>query len=272
MVDLIYRYRAFNKYGLEELINSEFYITLPNEVNDPFDSKCIFDERGTEDDFRKHHMMCLRKQKPYLTEAQMQQEVDAFIKTDQWRSPDFTRVLFRDFRKSTSRRFSELGMVCFSKKIDNILMWSHYADKHKGFCLVFDRTQLAKSCQATLDGMTYGRKKLSDLLVEDVSVGKKLLLTKAKDWAYEKEVRMIISLNSGKKVFGLRDERLLKFSLEALTGIIFGCRMPSNDKQTIKSIFLSKSYKPVFYDTINCINDYKLKIVKHLPHTEKRGQ
>ena len=28
--------------------------------------------------------------------------------------------------------------TCFSKRNDSILMWSHYADSHKGVCFEFD--------------------------------------------------------------------------------------------------------------------------------------
>ena len=30
------------------------------------------------------------------------------------------------------------GVLCFSRSWNNILMWSHYADQHKGICLGFD--------------------------------------------------------------------------------------------------------------------------------------
>lgn len=265
MADLIYRYRTFNKYSIGELVNSEFYVKLPNEVNDPFDSKCIFDERGTADDFRKHRMGCLKKQSPDLSEEQMQRKVDAFIESNLWKNREITRNLFNHFRKDTTRMFGDIGMVCFSKKKKNILMWSHYADEHKGFCVEFDRALLESGCQAPLKDMTYDRKNLSYLMKEDgVHPAEKLLLTKAKDWLYEKEVRMLILLNSGNNVFGLRNERFMKFPEEALTGIIFGCMMPNNDKLTIKEIFSSKPHKPIFYNAVNCENNYKLEVLNHL--------
>jgi Protein of unknown function (DUF2971) len=264
MNDIIYRYRSFNKYSIEELVNSEFYIKLPNEVNDPFDSKCIFDEMGTEADFRKHHMLCLKKQRPDLSDEQIRQEVDVFIESNQWRDREFTEDLFKSFREDTSEKFSKLAMVCFSKKNDDILMWSHYADEHKGFCLIFDRARLEASCHAPLYDMSYNRKKFGDLMEEDViKIAQKLVLTKSKDWCYEKEVRMIIPIIPGKTVYGIRNARFMKYSEEALIGVIFGCRMPYNDKSTIKKLLSSKITKPDYYDAINCAIDYKLKIEKH---------
>lgn len=43
-------------------------------------------------------------------------------------------------RSDGSRRESQLGggFISFSEKYDNSLMWSHYADSHKGVCLRFD--------------------------------------------------------------------------------------------------------------------------------------
>jgi len=35
---------------------------------------------------------------------------------------------------------SEYGVLSLSAKNDNILMWSHYADYHKGFCIEFKRS------------------------------------------------------------------------------------------------------------------------------------
>lgn len=38
------------------------------------------------------------------------------------------------------------GVSCFSEKVDDLLMWGHYAEGHRGFCLEFD-TSLEKMFQ-----------------------------------------------------------------------------------------------------------------------------
>src|SRR5580700_1933129 len=41
--------------------------------------------------------------------------------------------------KATKERIVEMhGALCFSRSWSNILMWSHYGDRHKGICLGFD--------------------------------------------------------------------------------------------------------------------------------------
>jgi hypothetical protein len=39
------------------------------------------------------------------------------------------------------RLHEEVGVLCFSEKYDNILMWSHYAKSHTGLCVEFSRSQ-----------------------------------------------------------------------------------------------------------------------------------
>lgn len=44
----------------------------------------------------------------------------------------------KSFSKWKAEISKEFGIVCFSKRWINPLLWSHYADKHKGFALGFD--------------------------------------------------------------------------------------------------------------------------------------
>ena len=43
----------------------------------------------------------------------------------------------KSFEERNKINLYERGVCCFSEKKDDILMWSHYADGHKGFCLEF---------------------------------------------------------------------------------------------------------------------------------------
>src|SRR5712664_3511303 len=45
------------------------------------------------------------------------------------------RAPLRAYKREMSRQF---GMISFSKGWRNPLLWSHYADKHRGMCLGFD--------------------------------------------------------------------------------------------------------------------------------------
>lgn len=87
-----------------------------------------------------------------------------------------------------------IGLLCFSRKWSNPVLWSHYADKHRGLCLGFDiPDQLAKN-------VTYVRQRLKADIEHDNpsddtnSPGYKLVTTKYSHWKYENEVRLIFQL------------------------------------------------------------------------------
>ena len=50
-------------------------------------------------------------------------------------SDDKSRELMRGLKDYLNQKY---GLLCFSKGWQNPLLWSHYADSHKGLCLGFD--------------------------------------------------------------------------------------------------------------------------------------
>ncbi|MDE6242295.1 MAG: DUF2971 domain-containing protein [Anaeroplasmataceae bacterium] len=49
---------------------------------------------------------------------------------------------------------SQMPIVCLSEKYNNILMWSHYADNHKGFVIEYDTDSLQTKCIACPENKT----------------------------------------------------------------------------------------------------------------------
>jgi len=79
--------------------------------------------------------------------------------------------------------------LCFSRSWNNILMWSHYAEKHKGICLGFDvPDQLTRDVRYIGDLVVTGD---ADNLSKDekLKVIELLYWAKYKGWCYEEEVR-----------------------------------------------------------------------------------
>ena len=97
------------------------------------------------------------------------------------------RKRFNRWRKRTA---AKLGLLCFSKSWRNPVLWSHYADEHKGVCLGFD---VPDSC---LHNVKYLPERLQfEQLVPDESQLQLLLRTKFKDWQYEAEYRRIVRID-----------------------------------------------------------------------------
>jgi hypothetical protein len=101
------------------------------------------------------------------------------------------RRAFRQW-KEYMNRISRV--LCFSRTWSNPVLWSHYADKHRGICLCF------KVPDDLLLGISYQAKRLELQLERNLSkdgtvgidISSKLLTTKYADWKYENEVRMFV--------------------------------------------------------------------------------
>ena len=123
-------------------------------------------------------------------------------------------------------------VTCLSERMDSPLMWSHYANKHYGFCLEYDFTHTITSARdfnvakIMLLPVIYSKKRplLSNSVfsaqnlvkyvktkkmpmdaMEDIIYG---LLFKSPDWAYEQEWR-IIGINMEGNVMKLPTPRKL---------------------------------------------------------------
>jgi hypothetical protein len=147
----------------------------------------------------------------------------------------------------------ELRVFCLTEVNDNILMWSHYADKHKGFCIEFERSDhnflAGESCVPVFypeDDQLPTYKPL-DLLKPESFAG--IATTKAKLWSYELEWRMI-SREKGNRPYALPGD---------ITAIIFGERMNEKHRQTIKNIL---GLGMLYLEAIKMKDRFRLKITR----------
>lgn len=102
-------------------------------------------------------------------------------------------------------------LVCsFSETKDEILMWSHYGDKHKGLCLEFDILNIKEE---SIHKIRYNNEIIEFQEVETYEDGSlklninkngKFILNKFKTWEYEKEWRRI-KVDKDPSVKGLYD-------------------------------------------------------------------
>lgn len=77
----------------------------------------------------------------------------------------------------------QFGMICFSKRWNNPLLWSHYADKHRGICLGFEVDERG------LKQVRYVSKRTNLKIPPTAASISELLFTKFLDWQYEEEWR-----------------------------------------------------------------------------------
>lgn len=214
-MDYLYKYAPHNndsrKY--EIITKSQLWFSKVESFNDPIDSKLDYRQEYTEDEIKQYW--------------------ENFIKNKPDNPPTLDKLL-QDWGNNSSfiehqnRGFDKyrkgLGVFCFSKNPKNILMWSHYANNHKGIVYEFKPSLFTDKKTSSFNAfpykVNYPNDRCYDLLSHTLKEEKKKeqfakeLLTKANDWQYEEEYRMIDFENSGNKVF----------NKESLISIIFGVR------------------------------------------------
>jgi len=153
-----YRYRSGSELSVKELIYDELYFASREECNDPYEGK-IFAKLEKDESFWNNLVrVALKFFDSSVLEYLIKKIVDFYIS----KAPMYLDELL----KISKEEFLELGkdelekavlknmyeslkqyillyipaeqyFASFSRNNDNYLLWSHYANNHAGFCLVF---------------------------------------------------------------------------------------------------------------------------------------
>lgn len=144
-------------------------------------------------------------------------------------------ALMGEIEKGLDRASKSLRIICFCNpnKIkndgDDILLWSHYGDKHKGVRIFFETDDI-KILSTNLFPVSYSFERASIDITDPGDVTKRaeeayrnILRTKNKSWEYEQEVRWIINLEECTQ----DDRSYIPLEPKSMRRIDFGCRSES---------------------------------------------
>ena len=188
---MIYKYRSFNtQYKYDVFTRSELYFAKPSEFNDPFESKPMISGLDT-----------LKKRQEYVTNY-IKREFPSVKYKDRQALNKKLLIRLANLDLITNNMHTLLdnyGIFSSSEKWDQCLMWSHYSDSHKGFCIGFDFDEEFDHDMGGAHKVKYSKyyPELTPEIFNSDSDGsnEKLfettLATKSNDWSYEKEVRYI---------------------------------------------------------------------------------
>ncbi len=104
---------------------------------------------------------------------------------------------FRQANKATKQEMAQQhGLLCFSSDWQNPLMWSHYADRHRGLALGFDVDQQILKQVSYIENRPVPNR-------IDIEAAHSLLFTKYANWSYEREARIFTTLKDRDPKTGL---------------------------------------------------------------------
>ncbi len=245
---LLYRYYKFDEYSQRIFENNEIFFSSPKSFNDPFDSKIMISFQGT----RNQKKLFFRKLSPQSRpdfSRKNHLEMEKRIIRDEASFKKLETEVQNNFEKVRK----QMGVFCMTEKKDNILMWSHYTTHHTGFCVGFNTNNFFFS---RVKHVSYS-KDLPCIYIlepdqEKLNIkGVDSLLTKAEDWEYEKEWRIVEVNGVGVK----------NYPEEALVYVILGCKISPENKKKIIEWCGSRKSQPIVYEAREKESEFGLDII-----------
>lgn len=225
----LYSFRNFNEHTLSDLINETVTTCNPHKMNDPFDT--LF-----------YHWLEYRIDKGYS------QNKDA-------------AELYRESSKYYRiRSFSEQSKDVYPWQ--NTLMWSHYADNHKGICVEYSFSEKFLFQQCNEELVCFNRicyeDAICDLTKDEDANGYRMLFTKSVDWKYENECRL---LSYNPEIEG--DFYSIPLDKDStIKAVYFGLRCQEQTIETVKNILREEKDITFYKMKKNPKNIYKLECYK----------
>lgn len=258
----LYKFRVLNKTSHKDILTSNLLsFPSPDNFNDPFDSAIpIHYDQGDKEEIINYWEEHLKISRPDLNRRQRR---EAAV------------IVYGEIIKGGRRTVeiqeriisSMVGVFSLSGNYRSILLWSHYSDSHKGFCVGFNVRRLKRLCQKRFTGL---EERISLEKVEycekypfidayKMSPDERLryqLLTKSPEWQYEKEYRLIWFKGANKKL--TLDGGIIK-------RVILGCKITQIEKDEIISILKTRKDKLYLYQAMKKRDAFGLdfKFVKY---------
>lgn len=259
MPEIFYKYRNINTRTLDAFRSDTLYFSSISSLNDPYECALMLSYSKIKEDTYKS---IFRQIKPFLkTEFVISSEdiywdniiIDKIlsglkIQTGYKDQIDIVNMLKStndsinseklEMEKDINLIANELYRLCsFSEIMDSKLMWSHYADQHKGFCIGYNFKEIDDDIRQLMLPIIYGDKILdiTNFLfpITNNSLIMNAMSRKSMDWSYEREWRILISANN--------KQQCQPQKVPVAKAVYLGCRISQEDKIKIVDICKSKS-------------------------------
>lgn len=202
----MYKYQSFNEFSKKNLENHVLYFNKFDQFNDPFDCWCIENNGIPDPDMERERFLAVIKTWGFSVDK----ERDALEYYH-----DYLPEL-GDLPGCVDQIKAQARISCFSAEADNFLMWSHYADGLRGFCIEWDETvfncsdddqthvdihhvkyrtsppQIDSIAYSVANDMFWHNEDVNEALDALFELRGRILATKPFPRAYESEIRAVV--------------------------------------------------------------------------------
>lgn len=254
-----FKFRAGNANDLDALFDSYVWFAGLSALNDPYEGFAALSNENIDDDFREKYLAAVYSKEP-KKEISPEKEASKVRKECQGESfseyvDTKTAQIINSYYEEHKNDFKIFSLSLakdqheFPAPLNNMLMWSHYANGFKGFCIEFDFEKLKESIETNMECelgtsqvayATDGKLPIVNMKTfmqstidesEDSSFEIIDAFTKKEQsWGYENEVRFL-STSAGKH----------EYSPDAINAIYVSENAPNWLRQSIMTFALANS-------------------------------
>jgi len=217
----VFKYEGFNINSLMNFKKQSIYFGSPVQFNDPYD--CTITARILDptpeglERLRLHYVKLAAERENLKGMRRLESATEEVLRK-------LLKSMAEGIFEAHKKRFlTTYGVSCFSEVNDDLLMWAHYSDGYRGFCLEFrtDYEPFTMLRQVNYVDHIPELDVVALICDEDIEDLIDVYCTKSAAWAYEREWR------------GIETERemFVSYVPEALKAVYFG---PKIDTQTVE--------------------------------------
>jgi len=267
MPSSVFRFRQISEYSLDNLRNDTAWLCSPDKYNDPFDCGATVSARdiifhpgvGVAEQFIPR-LKGLMPEAELIAALQSANPFEEVVRRVVANDPNGKNIdpepIIEGLKNAVGRSFgpsfqagldtlrTDLRMCSFSTRNDIILMWSHYASNHTGFCIEYDVKSLPEIAQRFLFPVIYSKTMFdtTKYFREWAATGLESLntlflilqsITKAEEWSYEQEWRLVFNQGLMKS-----DQN---YTLAKPARVYLGARINSDNKRAVADICNDRS-------------------------------
>jgi Protein of unknown function (DUF2971) len=253
----LYRFTYFdNDKYYEDILKNILFFPSKSQLNDPFDSQIPTRyDLGNEKALNEYLKTIVTKN------VSDSAEIDFLLNTAKQELKNNPLKFQNNIDNLVERK---VGILALTENHNNLLLWSHYAHKHTGFCVELDAQYLNNIIinefkvnreLAFIFKVKY-QNKFPIINPFKHTTNEKLqlqFLIKSKDWKYEQEWRIILMNGSQQK---------REIPPEIIRNIYFGLNAKSENVQKSKAILNKFNPNIGLYKAIKKKNAFGLEFIK----------
>lgn len=248
-VETLFKYGRLNNFSQSLFSTSTIWLPSPNQLNDPFECHPVFTFNGSAAQIKAMIVRGAQLSRPSIPPANALKIANEIFNEGRHKNRESWEAIARDILRALR---NDIGVYCMSRNSNNILMWSHYAADHTGYCIEFEATDYTPVF-GTAQAVSYeSARPIVDMFnTPSEEQARKSMLTKFKDWAYEEEWRIVdTDLGPG----------LHSYPAELLRSVTFGCRMQESDQAKIRSWVAARGHPARFFVAAPDAQNYEMAI------------